>query len=155
VPEREVGEYEDRRIAFRIGINIGDIILEDGDIYGDGVNVAARLEGLAEAGGICLARSVYNQVKGKLAVSFEPMGKHQVKNIAEPVETFRVALDGVAPAQTAIGPESVGDTLGGTRTRRTPRARGRRRDLAPLARRPSARGQTRHSCAAVRQSGRG
>ena len=101
VAGREAGEHEDRRIAFRIGINVGDIILEDGDIYGDGVNVAARLEGLAEPGGICLARSVYNQVKGKLAVAFEPMGEHRVKNITEPVETFRVALDGVATAPTA------------------------------------------------------
>ena len=101
VAEREAGEHEDRRIAFRIGINVGDIILEEGDIYGDGVNVAARLEGLAEPGGICLARSVYNQVKGKLAVAFEPMGEHQVKNIAEPVETFRVVLNGVATAPTA------------------------------------------------------
>ena len=73
--EREAGEHEDRRIAFRIGINVGDIILEDGDIYGDGVNVAARLEGLAEPGGICLARNVYNQVKSKLALAFEPMGE--------------------------------------------------------------------------------
>jgi TolB-like protein/class 3 adenylate cyclase/tetratricopeptide (TPR) repeat protein len=106
VAEREAGEHEDRRIAFRIGINIGDIILEDGDIYGDGVNVAARLEGLAEPGGICLARSVYNQVKGKLAVAFEPMGEHRVKNIAEPVETFRVALDGVATAPMAPRPSA-------------------------------------------------
>ena len=67
VAEREAGVPEDRRLAFRIGINVGDIIVEDGDILGDGVNVAARLEGLAEPGGICVARNVYNQVKGKLA----------------------------------------------------------------------------------------
>jgi TolB-like protein/class 3 adenylate cyclase len=103
VAEREAGEPEDRRIAFRIGINLGDIIVEDGDILGDGVNIAARLEGLAETGGICLARNVYNQVRGKLDVAFEPMGEHQVKNIAEPVETFRVALDGV-PAMTPVAP---------------------------------------------------
>ena len=108
VAEREAGEHEDRRIAFRIGINVGDIILEEGDIYGDGVNVAARLEGLAEPGGICVARSVYHQVKGKLDVAFEPMGEHQVKNIAEPVETFRVALDGVptAPAASRVAAAS-------------------------------------------------
>ena len=104
IAEREAGEHEDRRIAFRIGINVGDIILEDGDIYGEGVNVAARLEGLAEPGGICLARNVYNQVKGKLALAFEPMGEHRVKNIADPVETFRVALDGVASAPTTPRP---------------------------------------------------
>jgi TolB-like protein/class 3 adenylate cyclase/tetratricopeptide (TPR) repeat protein len=89
---READESEDRRIRFRIGINIGDIIIEDGDIYGDGVNVAARLEGLAEPGGICIARNVYNQVKNKLAFGFEPMGTHRIKNIAEPVEVYRVGL---------------------------------------------------------------
>ena len=97
VAERQAGEPEDRRIQFRIGINVGDIIVEDGDILGDGVNVAARLEGLAEPGGICIARSVYNQVKAKLALPFEPMGAHRVKNIAEPVEVWRVALDGATP----------------------------------------------------------
>jgi TolB-like protein/class 3 adenylate cyclase len=99
--EHEAGEPDDRRLRFRIGINIGDVILEEGDIYGDGVNVAVRLEGLAEPGGICLARSVYNQVKGKLPVALEPMGKHHVKNIAEPVETYRVALDGVSVPRPA------------------------------------------------------
>ena len=69
--EREASEPEGRRLWLRIGINLGDIILEEGDIYGDGVNVAARLEALAEPGGICVARSVYNQVKGKLDVAFE------------------------------------------------------------------------------------
>ena len=74
----------------RLGINIGDIILEDGDIYGDGVNVASRLEGLAEPGGICVSRNVYNQVKNKVGFGFEPMGEHRVKNIAEPITVYRV-----------------------------------------------------------------
>jgi class 3 adenylate cyclase len=95
VAEREAVEPEDRRIAFRIGINVGDIIVENGDILGDGVNVAARLEGLAEPRGICLAHSVHNQVRTKLALPFEPMGEHRVKNIADPVEVWRVVLDGV------------------------------------------------------------
>jgi TolB-like protein/class 3 adenylate cyclase len=99
--EREADQPEDRRLRFRIGINLGDIILEEGDIYGDGVNVAARLEALAEPGGICVAQSVYNQVKGKLDVAFEPTGEHRVKNIAEPVETLRVALDRAAPRPAA------------------------------------------------------
>ena len=94
VAEREAAESGDRRIAFRIGINIGDIIVEDGDILGDGVNVAARLEGLAEPGGICIARNVHDQVKAKLDLAFEPMGEHRVKNIAEPVTVYRVNLDG-------------------------------------------------------------
>ncbi len=98
VAERQAPEPEHRRIQFRIGINVGDIIVEEGDIYGDGVNIAARLEGLADPGGICIARNVYNQVRNKLALPFEPMGQHRVKNIAEPIETFRIALDGVMAA---------------------------------------------------------
>jgi adenylate cyclase len=90
VAEREAGLPEDQHIRFRIGINLGDIIVEDGDILGDGVNVAARLEGLAEPGGICVARTVHTHVRNKLAFAFEPMGKHWVKNIAEPVEVWRV-----------------------------------------------------------------
>jgi TolB-like protein/class 3 adenylate cyclase len=96
VAEREAAEPEEWRIQFRIGINLGDIIVEDGDILGDGVNVATRLEGLAEPGGICVARNVHNQVRSKLALPFEPMGEHRVKNIAEPVEVWRVVLDEVA-----------------------------------------------------------
>jgi adenylate cyclase len=90
--EREAPVPEARRITFRIGVNIGDIIVEDGDILGDGVNVAARFEGLAEPGGICIARNVYDQVKAKLDVAFEPMSEHRVKNIAEPVTAYRVNL---------------------------------------------------------------
>ena len=92
VAEREATIPESRRITFRIGINIGDIIIEDGDILGDGVNVAARLEGLAEPGGIYIARNVYDHVRGKLDRAFEPMGEHRVKNIAEPVTAYRVGL---------------------------------------------------------------
>jgi adenylate cyclase len=83
---------ENRRIEFRIGINIGDIIVEDQDIYGDGVNVAARLEGLADPGGICVSRNVFNQVKNKVDLGFEDMGEQRVKNIAEPVLAYRVQL---------------------------------------------------------------
>ena len=93
VAERQADLPEDRRIAFRIGINIGDIIIEDGDIYGDGVNIAARLEGLAEAGGVCVARNVYSQVKSKVAFGFEPLGEHRVKNIPEPVTVYRLLPD--------------------------------------------------------------
>jgi adenylate cyclase len=93
IAEREAALPEDRRIAFRIGINVGDIIVEDGDILGDGVNVAARLEGLAEPGGICIARNVHDQVKAKLALPFEEMGQHRVKNIAEPITVYRISPD--------------------------------------------------------------
>jgi adenylate cyclase len=90
VTEREAAVPASRRIAFRIGINVGDIIVEDGDILGDGVNVAARLEGLAEPGGVCIARNVHDQVKAKLDHAFEPRGEHRVKNIAEPITVYRV-----------------------------------------------------------------
>lgn len=96
--ERNAGVPEDRRILYRIGVNIGDIIVEGEDIYGDGVNIAARLEGLTEPGGICLARNVYNQVKGKLSLEFEHLGEKEVKNIAEPVTVYRVVLDDKATA---------------------------------------------------------
>jgi TolB-like protein/class 3 adenylate cyclase len=96
---REAELPEEQRLCFRIGINIGDIILEEGDIYGDGVNVAARLEALAEPGGICIARNVWNQVKAKLDLVFEPTGEHRVKNIAEPIAVYRVRLDGAAAAR--------------------------------------------------------
>ena len=92
------GLPEDKRIAYRVGINIGDVIVEGDDIYGDGVNVAARLEGQAEPGGICMARNVYNQVKGKLDLTFENMGEKEVKNIAEPVSIYRLLLDEKAAA---------------------------------------------------------
>ena len=116
VAEREAAEPEDRRIAFRIGINVGDIIVEDGDIFGDGVNVAARLEGLAEPGGICIARNVYNQVKAKLDLAFEPMGEHRVKNIAEPVTVYRVNLDAPGRARRrrpALGAAPLAGGRGG------------------------------------------
>jgi adenylate cyclase len=93
VTERQAELPEDQRIAFRIGINIGDIIIEDDDIYGDGVNIAARLEGLADPGSIFVARNVYNQVKSKVAFGFEPMGEHRVKNIPEPVTVYRLLLN--------------------------------------------------------------
>ncbi|MBU1742733.1 MAG: adenylate/guanylate cyclase domain-containing protein, partial [Proteobacteria bacterium] len=89
---------EHRRMAWRIGINLGDVIFEDERIYGDGVNVAARIEGIAEPGGVCVSRSVYDQVKGKLAFGFEYLGEHGVKNIAEPVRVYRVELKTVQPA---------------------------------------------------------
>ncbi len=73
--ERNAKVPEDRRITYRMGINIGDIIVEGEDIYGDGVNVAARLEALADPGGICVARNVYNQVKGKVEAGFEDLGE--------------------------------------------------------------------------------
>jgi adenylate cyclase len=84
---------EARRILYRIGINIGDIVLDEGDIYGDGVNIATRLEELAEPGGIYLSSQARDQARGKLDLSFEAIGERRVKNIAEPLSVYRVALD--------------------------------------------------------------
>jgi adenylate cyclase len=81
---------EERRIEFRIGINIGDIVIDGDDIYGDGVNVAARLEGLSEPGGIYVSGGVYDQVRDKLDLSFEDTGEHQLKNIARPMRVYRI-----------------------------------------------------------------
>jgi adenylate cyclase len=90
--ERNVDVPADRRIEFRIGINVGDIISDDNDIYGDGVNVAARLEALAEPGGIFVSRNVHDQVRDKLSFGFEDMGEQMVKNIARPIGVHRVSL---------------------------------------------------------------
>ncbi|MBW2411753.1 MAG: tetratricopeptide repeat protein [Deltaproteobacteria bacterium] len=83
---------ENKRLEFRIGVNIGDIV-QDGDrIYGSGVNVAARIEGIADAGGICVSRNTYNQIKNKLELSFDYLGEHEVKNIKEPVRVYKVLM---------------------------------------------------------------
>jgi TolB-like protein len=87
---------EERRIEFRIGINVGDIIIDEGDIYGDGVNIAARLETLASPGAICLSDHAYQQIKGKLALEVSDMGEQQLKNIAQPVRVYGVRLDDAA-----------------------------------------------------------
>src|SRR4051812_15834642 len=81
---------EDERIEFRVGINSGDVIVEDGDIHGDGVNIAARLEGIAEPGGICVSGIVYDQVHGRLDCAFEDVGPQSLKNIARSVRVYRV-----------------------------------------------------------------
>ena len=90
-----------RRLEFRIGINLGDVIVEGERIYGDGVNIAARVEGLAEPGGISISGAVYDQVKKKLALTYEPRGEHVVKNIREPVRVYRVLGE---PETTGPGP---------------------------------------------------
>ncbi len=81
---------EDGRMAFRMGVNLGDVIVEDGTIHGDGVNIAARLEKLAEPGGVCIGRTIYDQVKGKLTYAYDDLGEQRVHNIPEPVRAYRV-----------------------------------------------------------------
>src|SRR5262249_19278220 len=80
----------EKRLEFRMGINVGDIIIEDGDIYGDGVNIAARLEALAEPGGICVSAAAHDQVRDRLDIAFRDLGDQQVKNIARPVRVYSV-----------------------------------------------------------------
>ena len=84
----------DKRLEFRIGINVGDVIADGGDIFGDGVNVAARLESIADRGGICISRQVLDQVEGKLDLNFRELGRQNLKNIAKPVEVYAIQLDG-------------------------------------------------------------
>ncbi|MEX2648162.1 MAG: adenylate/guanylate cyclase domain-containing protein [Alphaproteobacteria bacterium] len=88
--DRNARMPDDRRMMFRVGVNLGDVIVEGGTIYGEGVNVAARLERLADPGGICVARGVHDQVKGKLSLAFTDMGEQRFKNIAEPVRAYRI-----------------------------------------------------------------
>jgi TolB-like protein/Flp pilus assembly protein TadD len=90
IKELTAGDVEDRLIAFRVGINIGDVIAEPNDIFGDGVNIAARLEGIAEPGGICISSSAYEQVRGKVAVEFADLGEQTLKNIARPIRAYAV-----------------------------------------------------------------
>jgi adenylate cyclase len=89
-------------MEFRIGVNLGDVVEEADRIYGDGVNIAARLEGLAEPRGICISRTAYDHVKNKLEIGYEYLGEHSVKNIAEPVRVYRVLME----------PEAAGKVLG-------------------------------------------
>jgi TolB-like protein/class 3 adenylate cyclase/tetratricopeptide (TPR) repeat protein len=93
-----IGDAEDRRIAFRVGINIGDVIVEPHDIFGDGVNIAARLESIAEPGSICVSSSAYDQVQGKVGFEFADLGEQNLKNIARPVRAYTVVRDGSSTA---------------------------------------------------------
>jgi TolB-like protein/cytochrome c-type biogenesis protein CcmH/NrfG len=102
--ERNAGEATDRRIVFRVGVHQGDIVVEDGDILGDGVNVAARLEAIAEPGGICISARVHEDAAGKVELAFEDLGDLQLKNIARPVHGYRVATQGGATATASAAP---------------------------------------------------
>ena len=86
---------QDKRIELRIGVHVGDIIVDENDIYGDGVNIAVRLEGLAEPGGICVSDDAHRQVRGKVESTLEDMGAHTLKNIAEPMRVWRIRENGI------------------------------------------------------------
>ena len=89
---------QDVRIEFRIGIHVGDIIIDDNDIFGDGVNIAARLEGIAEPGGVCISDDAYRQIRGKVEIGWDDLGPQTLKNIAEPMRAWRVQLGGQGAA---------------------------------------------------------
>src|SRR5215469_16868770 len=102
--ERNANLPMDARIEFRIGLNVGDVVVEDDDIFGDGVNVAARLEALAEPGGICVSARVQEDAAGRLDLSFEDMGEKHLKNIARSVRVFRVRGHEVAASKGVLQP---------------------------------------------------
>ena len=101
--EQNAAVPQDQRIEFRIGIHVGDIIFDDDDIFGDGVNIVARLEGIAEPGGVCMSDDAYRQVRGKVEIACDDMGQQSLKNIAEPMRAWRVRLTGQAPSAVKSG----------------------------------------------------
>ena len=103
--DREPEMREERRIRFRIGVNLGDVIVEERDVFGDGVNIAARLEGLAEPGGICISGRVQEDAAGRLDLAFEDLGQPPLKNIRRPVQVYRVARPGAASPLRPHPPE--------------------------------------------------
>jgi adenylate cyclase len=106
--DRNAGIAEDKRIIFRIGVNLGDVIIDGDDIYGDGVNIAARLEALAEPGGICTSRTVRDHVGDRLPYAFDDMGEQSVKNIAQPVHAFAMSAAAVASLPEVATPAQPG-----------------------------------------------
>jgi TolB-like protein/class 3 adenylate cyclase len=100
--ERNADQPPEKRIELRIGVNVGDVIIDGDDIYGDGVNIAARLEGLAEPGGICVSARVHEDAHGRLDVAFEDAGEQQLKNIARPVRIYRLRLGAGASARPVL-----------------------------------------------------
>ncbi len=105
--ERGAGDPEDRRLRLRMGINVGDIVIDGDDILGDGVNIAARLEPLAPAGGVCISRAVYEQVRGKVDAELVAMGARQLKNIPEPVDIWHIQVDDAAVASAGPAAQSA------------------------------------------------
>ncbi|WOH62503.1 adenylate/guanylate cyclase domain-containing protein [Bradyrhizobium sp. BWC-3-1] len=103
IKEFTIPDAKDRRIAFRVGVNIGDVIVEPNDIFGDGVNIAARLESIAEPGGICISSSAYDQIRGKVGIEFADLGEQTLKNISRPVRAYAAIPDGFSPAIQADG----------------------------------------------------
>src|SRR5207253_4118459 len=104
MPERNTGVGADSRIELRIGINLGDVIVEGDDLYGDGVNIAARIEALADAGRVFVSNTVHDHVRDRLPFVFEDLGEQQVKNIARPVRVYRVRVTDAAAKSPSAQP---------------------------------------------------
>src|SRR6202789_369197 len=107
VAKQDVGKSPELRIQFRIGIHVGDIIIDDNDIFGDGVNIASRLEGIAEPGGVCISDDAHRQIRGKVDIIFDDMGEQTLKNIVEPMRAWHIRLAGETPAATRSDPIKV------------------------------------------------
>jgi adenylate cyclase len=109
--ERNEELADERKMKFRIGVNLGDVIQEDERIYGDGVNIAARIESLAEGGGISISGTVYDSIEGKLGLEFENLGEHEVKNIDKPIRVYRIlSYPGAAAHRVVKAKKAVGKT---------------------------------------------
>lgn len=144
------GQPEERHIVLRIGVNLGDVMVEGGDLYGDGVNIAARLEAIAEPGGILASATVYEYVKNKIKVAFDDLGPQSLRNIAEPLRTYRVAdIPTVAVNRPKTGTEKPSIAVLPLARSRAPAARSRR--LASM--RASRQGWCTTSCQRARSSG--
>ena len=102
IRELTAADAEERRIAFRVGINVGDVIVEPHDVFGDGVNIAARLESIADPDGICISSSAYDHIRGKVGIEFANCGEQTFKNIDLPIQTYAALLDGLYP-QRPVG----------------------------------------------------
>ena len=135
MPERNIGVAPDNRIELRIGINLGDVIVDGDDLYGDGVNIAARIESLADAGGVFVSNTVYDQVRDRLPFVFEDMGEQQVKNIARPVRVYRVGAALTHP--DADAPGSPLSRIAGEGAERQRREAGEGSPALPLPDKPS------------------
>ncbi|MEJ2653388.1 MAG: adenylate/guanylate cyclase domain-containing protein, partial [Gammaproteobacteria bacterium] len=107
MPEREAGVDENLRIAYRVGINLGDVVVEGDDLFGDGVNVAARLEQLSEPGGICISGTVHDHIEGRSEFACSFLGEQQLKNISRPVRAYRVSILADDPAGETTPPPNL------------------------------------------------
>jgi hypothetical protein len=133
---------ENRRMEFRIGINLWDVIEKGDSIYGDGVNITGRLEGLADAGGICISESAYQQIENKLPLRYDYLGEHEVKNIARPVRVYRARIE------PEVAPSKLGEEKKPVWKRLTDSFRTARRAQKPRASR--LRSNASHRCASAR-----